>query len=279
MAVTEKNLNAMGQLCGEIGMPEEVTGEVLCLLESVETLPRLPKLLQENAWKEGYQELLAILGEDPRGYRMLCYMLLRAGEARAEFEKRGLPETVYVDTMACFSRFVKEHYVSYGRYGFDRGFWTVRQISCKLLRIGQLEYELTHLDGASAISLHIPTDVRLVPALLRESYQQARTLLEAAFPEYRDAPVFCCSWLLSPTLKMLLPPGSNILRFQRSFTVTPMESSRGYLQWVYKNPNLPLEALPEDTSLQRNLKAYLLSGGTFADGKGMLIREPFREDL
>lgn len=269
----------MQRFCREIGMPEEVTGEVLRLLESVEALPRLPKLLEEATWEEGYQELSAMLGEDPRGYRMLCYMLLRAEEAWAEYERLDLSRNRYVDTMACFSRFVREHRESFGDYGFDRGFWTVRQISCKLLRIGQLEYELTHLDGAPVISLHIPTDVRLVSKLLRESYGQARALLGTAFPAYRDAPVFCCSWLLSPTLKTLLPPESNILKFQRSFAVTPVESGGEYLQWVYKNPNLPLEALPEDTSLQRSLKAYLLSGGTFADGKGFLIQEPFREEL
>lgn len=277
MTVMETNRNAMRQLCREIGMPEEATGGVLRVLGSVEALPRLPKLFQETAWQEGYRELLDILGEDPKGYRMLCYMLLRAGEAWEEFEKLGLSREVYTDTMACFSRFVQEHRESYGHYGFDRGFWTVRQISCKLLRIGQLEYELTHLDGTPAISLHIPSDARLITALLRKSYQQARRLLDTAFPEYRDAPVFCCSWLLSPTLKTLLPPASNILRFQRSFTITPVKSGGGYLQWVYKNPNLSLEDLPEDTSLQRKLKAYLLSGGTFADGKGMLIREPFPE--
>ena len=47
------------------------------------------------------------------------------------------------------------------------------------------------------------------------------------------------------------------------------------LQWVFKNPDLSPEELPEDTSLQRSLKAFLLAGGTFLNGEGFLCGDPF----
>jgi len=271
----EERMTGLSSLCREIGIPEEMTRAVTEQLDAVSSLPRLPGLYQSATWEEAYRQLQDRLGEDPRGCRILCYMLLRAEESWAEYQKLGLSRKIYTDTMACFSRFVREHRESYGCYGFDRGFWTVRQISCKLFRIGQLEYELTHLEGAPAIGLHIPTDAALRTPLLRDSYEQARALLDSVFPAYRGAPMFCHSWLLSPDLEKLLGPKSHILEFQRSFRITPQPGSGSCLRWVFKNPDLPLEELPENTSLQRGLKAYLLSGGVFRDGMGALLPEPF----
>lgn len=57
------------------------------------------------------------------------------------YEKEGIGEDVFLATMKCFPRFIKEHLVSYGSYVFDREWWVARQISMQLLRIGELEYE------------------------------------------------------------------------------------------------------------------------------------------
>lgn len=266
----------MKDLCQKIHMPEEVTQILLSIHSDPGFQPELTKLFSESTWEEGRRELKDALGADPKGFRELCCMLRCALAAKPEFHALGFPESVYYDTMGCFSRFVREHRESYGCYGFDRGFWTVRQISCRLFRIGQLEYELAALDGKPAISLHIPTDVRLELPLLRSSYLEARNLINAAFPEYRDAPVFCDSWLLSPTLEALLPENSRILQFQRSFRRTSLsDTAQGYVQWVFKNPRLTVAQYPEDTSLQRKLKAFLLEGGTFVSAKGILTGDPF----
>lgn len=88
-------------------------------------------------------------------------------------------------------------------------------------------------------------------------------------------PIHCNFWLLSPTLKELLPEESHILQFQKSFRITPLGKSDCYRLWVFKNPNLPVQEFPENTSLQRRLKAYLLDGGAFLDAEGILIQEPF----
>lgn len=265
----------MQALCEAIGMPREVTAQVL----RWQALPvDLTDLTREASWETGLNKLEAQLEPDPLGCKMLSCMLRCALAAKETYDRLGLPEEVYRATMACFSRFVREHRVSYGVYGFDRGFWTVRQVSCRLFRIGELEYELIEYEGKSAISLHIPTDVRLQPPLLRASWEQARQLLGQVFPEYRDAPMVCHSWLLSPSLKELLPEESNILRFQRAFEISTLPGENtDYGEWVFKNPKLTPEQYPEDTSLQRNLKRFLLSGGKFLDAGGKLKDDPFPE--
>lgn len=266
----------MEQLCRKIHMPGEVTQAVLRWHRDPAFGPDLRKLTREDTWQEGLRELREALGADPGGFKELCCMLRCALDARKEFDRLGISEAVYYDTMGCFSRFVREHMESYGCWGFDRGFWTVRQISCRLLRIGQLEYELTTLNGAPAISLHIPTDVQLRIGPLRESYLSARELIGRVFPEYDGAVMYCHSWLLSPTLHSLLPPDSNILTFQRSFRITPLSApAEGYILWVFKNPRLLPEQYPENTSLQRRLKAHILHGGSFVDARGILVEAPF----
>ncbi len=266
----------METLCRNIRLPEEVTAQVLRLCSLPGFYPDLSKLMKEETWQEGLSQVQQALGEDPGGFKLLACMLRCALEAREHYNRLGLPDPIYEDTFACFSRFVREHKESYGSYGFDRGFWTVRQISCKLFRIGELEYELTQREGNPAISLHIPSDAILDPSLLQQSWLDARSLLGRIFPEYENAPMFCRSWLLSPTLTHLLPPQSRILSFQKAFHITPLAASTGgYVLWVFKDPRLLPEQYPESTSLQRSLKAWILSGGTFTDAIGILKESPF----
>ena len=266
----------MEQLCREIGLAREAADAVCRLHADPDFCPHTEKLCRPETWQEGLAELKQALGEDPRGYRMLCSQLRCALEARRTYERLGLSREIYVETMKAFSRFVGEHIESYGFCAFDRGFWTVRQISCRLFRIGQLEYELTEQDGVPVIGLHIPSDADLTLPGLRQSYLQAREILNRTFPAWAGAPVCCESWLLSQDLPGLLPESSRILAFQRSFSITPQEQeSVDVLQWVFQNPDLAPEELPQKTSLQRSLRAFLLAGGTFHNGEGVLMDEPF----
>ena len=53
-------------------------------------------------------------------------------------------------------------------------------------------------------------------------------------------------------------------------------SGDSYRQWVYRDPNLPITDFPENTALQRSLKAYLLNGGVFTEAEGTLLQNPFQ---
>ncbi len=260
----------MQTLCNRIGLPREVREEILKIHRDPDFQPEISGLRQESAWIPTLTRLKEELGEDPQGFRLLCCMLRCAWEAREDYTRLGLSDEIYDATFACFSRFVREHRESYGIWGFDRGFWTVRQVSCKLFRIGQMEYELTELEGKPALSLHIPSDAQL--DRWQASWEMARPLLYRIFPEYENAPLFCRSWLLAPELQQLLPPGSRILAFQRTFRIRPLEvSTGGYVRWVFKDTRLTPDQYPENTTLQRSLKAWLQTGGTLTDALGIAI--------
>ena len=265
----------MEKLCRAIGMPDAVTSRLMELDAHPQTLP-VEKLLHRDTWDEGLRELRQAIGEDPDGFQMLHTQLRCALAARTTYGQLGLSNQIYIDTMAAFSRFVKEHLVSFGRYGFDRGFWTVREIACVLFRIGELEYCLTQQDGQKVVCLHIPSDADLTTCRLRRSYMDAKAVLQRTFPDYADVPIVSESWLFSPVLQNFLPEDSRILRFQRSFDIRPGRDGRAdVLQWVFRKPDLPLDQLPEDTYLQRALKPFLCRGGAFPLGLVTLRPDPF----
>lgn len=273
-------MDSIRELCEKLDMPQEITEQVLEFDSQFDygaINHLMKKLFAEEDWEEGRTEIKRALGEDAKGIRILACMLKCALQTYDNYGKLGISEQIYIDTMKCFTRFVEEHKVSYGSYGFDRDFWTVRQIAGKLFRVGELEYELRNVNGQRFISVHIPSDARVKKQLLAKSYDDARQLLERVFPEYRKAEMKCESWLLAPALQKLLPEHSNILEFQRAFEIEKVdEEAKDVLEWVFKNPNLALAELPEDTSLQRKMKQYLLQGGKVGVAFGRLIEPGFR---
>ena len=218
--------------------------------------------------------------ETAEGAEALGRQLLAALTSREAGEWQRLPEQVWRATMACFPRFIGEYRRSCGVDGFDRAFWTVRQVEARLFRLGELEYELLRDEGgAHEIALHIPSDARLEPDRLNASVAEGRRFMAEYFPAWQSAPMTCESWLLSPALKDLLPEDSRIRGFQRAFDIGEADTSddSAALEWVFKlaagqQAGYAPEALPEDTRLQRGVKALMLGGGHLGSAKGALAR-------
>lgn len=281
-------------LLEEIRMPEEAADQILKLDRQI-LYDRLEESMEAlctpGKWESGLQELKAQLGEDSRGLRMLTVMLHLADTyTRSRYQEKGIEKQIYRETMACFSRFVGEYYDAEGKIGFDRDFWTPRQVSLCLFRIGTLEYELLEQESRKVISIHIPSDARLTKEALGESYKEAKLFLEQFYKEWKNAPMECDSWLLSPVLSGLLDEDSKILLFQKAFWVTKTDSEAAdYLEWVYHyspgqaeklldsckdgivNAEI-ISCLPTHTSLQKKMKAYLQQGGKVGTACGILQR-------
>ncbi len=215
--------------------------------------------------------------DESNGAGELNRQLLCALDSRLSGPWANKPEEVWLDTMRCFTRFVNEHKQQYGFYGFDRGFWTVRQVEGRLFRLGELEYERLEDGDQKTLAMHIPSDAILEPEKLNASVEKARAFMQEFYPEWANAPITLHSWLLSHELKALLPETSRILRFQRAFapTIAQGECLEAVLQWVYALPPQArnrdsLPGLAEDTALRRSMKAYLLSGGQIFAARGTL---------
>ena len=255
------------ELARKLNIPEEV---VLKLKPLPEAEPYLSGLCGEQYDKYA-NELHEALGEDEGGFKILSAMLQAALLARTEYARRGISEEVLIATMGCFPRFIEEHMESFGAYGFDRWWWTGRQTSLQLFRIGSLEYELCANETEKQISVHIPSDADLSDGAVDESLAQARAFLKKHFPEYDGAQFHCHSWLLAPALGELLPKESRINRFRERFQISGVdENAEDYKLWVFKNKDLTIDEFPENTTLQKKMKTYLQKGGKVGCAWGVI---------
>lgn len=268
------------ELCAKIALQPEMARRVLAFsggFDWASAAPELEGLFERARWDGALAALKTRLGPDGDGVKILACMLRCARETYGRYQAGGIPEQVFTDTFRCFPRFIGEHIAGYGAPAFDRDWWTARQVSMELFRLGELEYETVELDGAPAISIHIPSDAVLTQQRLRASWERAAAFLGTHRPAHRDGIWFCHSWLLEPALARVLPPGSNILAFQRSFRIDHVDyGARDFIEWVFKNPGLAPADYPENTTLQRGLKRWLLGGGEIGEGLGYLAQDPFR---
>lgn len=149
-----KNLKEIAQI---IELPEEVQEKLFYLDAAVggEEIERQTLLLtDENRWKQARLCLRELLAPDEKGLKMLLCMLRAAVYSYEKYKIKGISDQIFSDTMKCFTRFVNEHKVSYGYYGFDRDFWTGEQLSLLLFRLGELEFEKYMKKGKYMIGVH-----------------------------------------------------------------------------------------------------------------------------
>ena len=256
-------------LCEELDIPTQVVEPLVNTkipFDEKQTNLLINQLTNKDQYKTGYQCLKQF-----DWVVQLKVMLMAGLETKKHYELLGIEHLFFVDTFKCFTRFINEHKLSYGEYGFDRGFWVGRQLSSLLFRLGELEFELSTLEDKPAISIHIPSDCNLSPNKLDESFAMAKSFFTEKFKEYTTAPIFCYCWLLSPYLKLVLPETSKIIMFQNRFEIVKVdEDGTDYIQWVFKDRNLSPQDFPEDTSLQTNIKRHILNGGKIGEALGIL---------
>ncbi len=262
----------IARLCREIGLHEEIAEAVVAFAAGDPfsgIQPQLSLMCDPVDGQNGYQQVAEALGDDPDGIKILACQLHCACKAFEIYQQKGIPEEIYFATMSCYQRFVRECMIYRGRPMFDRGWWTWRQISLRVFRLGVLEFELR---PEGNVAMHIPGGTDFAPERVDEALELARAFIARFFPRYEAAPFTCHSWLLSPMLTEFLCDGSNIRHFQKRFALQEINpDGQEYISWLFQTlPGTPVEALPEDTQLQRCVKQFVLNGGKIGDAFGVL---------
>lgn len=198
--------------------------------------------------------------------------------------RRGVPEAVTKATIAALGGVMGSHREIYGRSGVG-----LMPLWGPPLRFRGADYEIgrhsftrTHLglgDGVAGhlLMIHVPPTGRLDPTISEQSITAAAQFFPRWYP---DEPIYgfvCPSWLLDPQLAEYLPADSNILTFQRRFTIlpllppsTPYEGDHELMRLALQlappeGPLTPddLARVPQDTTLQRAFVSHLSSGRHF----------------
>ena len=268
----EENLDRF--FCG-IGLSEagrQGAEHIIRQFPQVLTLPLLAPLFEGKAYEKGIEAAHTLLGADADGMKLFVYLCRCAVRTHADYAAKGIGEAVYWDTMKFLSRFLADDARKRGTLAFRWGWWFPRQLSMREFRLGALEYEMTEEDCDRKIYLHIPSDADLSERSVTDSVAAAKQFFTKYYPAYAQAEMDCDSWMLVPTLRDLLPASSNILKFQRRFRILRTEEdSTAFLEWIYPDPAVAYEALPEQTSLQRSVKRHLLAGGKLGWALGKFL--------
>ena len=118
------------------------------------------------------------------------------------------------------------------------------------------------------IHLHIPADGPLLPEQALDSCRKMLKFHREVLK--RDPKAFVCeSWLLDPMFAQLLPPTSNILKFQQLGYRMPGPAGESELvRRVFGEKAVKggLDAVPHKTSMQRTFADYLKGGGHARNG-------------
>jgi GNAT domain-containint protein/N-acyltransferase family protein len=138
------------------------------------------------------------------------------------------------------------------------------------------EWERVLMPEDPIIEIHIPAGSPMDFDACGESFRLALDFFPRYFPD-RPFKAFCCgSWLLNTQFQDMLPPESNIVRFQGEFYLYPILSGgRSGFGRIFDSDNQDLSTAPRDTTLRCAVLDHLQTGGYLRGGGGLL----FAEDL
>lgn len=261
----------------ELGFQKTIKNHVLHRLWSFDE-HRLKEIVEESGFfqdRERFFKKLSLL-INPNEEALFAFVSF-AYVLRTTFEEEGISEQIYMDTMREVAIWSAHYYAGSGMIGIAQWDWLCKIMDRKVLRLGRLEFEKIQLEkdypfkggvlnaGTPALSVHIPEGEPMTPDACKDSFAQAKRFFSE---EYRYC--YCYSWLLETELRKLLPEESNIICFQRLFTV--VETIRPHpmaIERVFGEVSEDAGQYAEKTCLQRSLKQHLLSGNQIGIGVGI----------
>lgn len=175
-----------------------------------------------------------------------------------------------------------------GVWGTFVGGWFRDFYDLKRFALGRFQYVYTHFDrdtytspsgftihrGDPILQFHIPSSgIPLTDDVRYDSYRRAEAFYK---PKFGDRPMILStsSWLIYPKHREFLPEKSNLLKFMDDFDIFFSEDKpnrpdawRLFGHWA----EYPPEQWPEDTSLRRAYKKWILAGNTAGSGVGFFV--------
>jgi hypothetical protein len=382
MEIELLNEDRLRYWCNRIDIPGEAINELAQVAETVKQSGLLLRIFTDfhektavrDEWHREWSEppvdprIQAIFGERTSMFYLLAYLAALPYTER-EYLRRGINPDIFHDTMLDFAYYIGDAYELDGRWGYHHFMWIWRHLSCKLFRLGRLQFMLKPFEDKIAafrnkkngriqlladpgvtlrsdgyalgagklpkearpylpeqhheeigwlpiyeetengwkgnpispygfvlkdsiflaqseweqvlrqsdiiLDIHIPRKEQFSVNACRESIDQAYRFFNQQFPEQPFRALFCHTWFFTIQLQQILPPPSNIVRFQREFYLYPFPGSLGFLwSFVFGDGKIDLENISRDTSLQRSVLEWIESGKELFDLPGLYFQSP-----
>ena len=116
--------------------------------------------------------------------------------------------------------------------------------------------------GENCLGMHIGGGADMTPENVASVIATARDIAASRFAEFGITQIYCDSWLLDPQLGQLAGENTKMAAFMRSFAKHPIRGSGlDALGYVFSGDTADYASLPENTTLQRNMKKHYINGG------------------
>lgn len=294
--------NFLLDLCNRINLGQEETQCVIGTLNlefaKVAAIVKKCSMLPVNS-------VLHSAAEHERNYRKGAALCLACVIACCErtygiYKEKRIPDEVFYDTMSDISIWAENFKNKYGYPGFGAIDWISNHLNATLFRLGRLQFQLYRTRfpkytertqvrqapiklGKRCLYVHIPQGGKLAYEECIKSFEKAKGFFAEYFPNYKYSGYICESWLLYPGNMAVLPPDSNIMKFQSLWTIVSWDIDQSQaIERIFQPKCIgDMEFYPEDTSLRRAAKKWLLSGNVLGIGFGMIKAdsEDSSEDL
>jgi GNAT domain-containint protein/N-acyltransferase family protein len=215
-------------------------------------------------------------------YFFVYVFLAALADVRRFHVKRRIPDDVSWATLSDLGRNLVRDRQLLGDGGLRTSGWLTLHFRGSIFELGRLQFNRmkvraahvadAFLEGAPALGIHIPESGPLTPESCDDSFAQAQLFFARHFPETPTRLGICNSWLLDPQLADYLEPESNIMRFQRRFTLVGEghDGDADILRFVFHRLTPNIDDLPQRTTLERGIVAHLREGKHWRSPTGWL---------
>lgn len=214
----------------------------------------------------------------------LVFLLYCAKSLRNTYIFNGYDKDMYLcvlHDLYCKLEECKTLYGICGTFVFRR--WFRRFYTGKLFGMGRLEIGISTFPhdeyngvkkGDLCFDCHIPSGGRLALEDVYASFKKAYGFYKKNGILKGDImTVTCHSWILYPETAKVFAPESNLRKFAELFDVKRVEDdpkNEDFWRIFGVEYDENFEKAPQDTSLRKNLIAYLKNGGNLGAGIGVL---------
>ena len=237
-------------------------------------------LLSEKCLNKGFSLL-----KKKNDTKRLGVILSCAVKAKEQYEKAGISDEIYFDTMSDIKIWCENN----SNKGLKNYGWLKNHVKLELFRLGRLQFQLYECKnrtllynklpfsyGEKLIYVHIPQGEKLSYDEYRKSFEMAEIFFSKHFPDYNYKYYFCESWLLYEGNKDFMQENSNILKFSSMFThAYSIKIDEQAIERIFGKRRFFKKNYPENTSLQKSAKAYIQKGGKLGVGIGYIDKSRF----
>lgn len=256
--------------------------------EEMETA-RVKMLADANWWDELVPHMNK-LSETSGLHRHIVdflFMMASSEQMRADYAAAGLSDDLFWDTIADLKYKLIECHDVYGIWGIFVAFWHAWFFQLRRFKLGRLQFEPYKYSGKEPVTLggytvnpgdtvynmHIPSCGPLTKELRIDSYKEAYEFFKKDL-DGKPMVFMCHSWLLYLGNREILPAHLNMVDFINDFHIVesaPIDDFYDKWRVFGKDFEKPNEALPEDTTMRRCFKKWLLEGKKTGEGLGVFI--------